>query len=80
MEKWEKALELLPKRINECEFRDEVYTMVDNIIGEKISEIETELEMSESDKFDDDVAWYDEIKEEMRFVLYDRISKWLKGE
>ena len=77
MEKWEKALELLPKRIKEYDFKDDVYTMVDNIIGEKISEIETELEMSESDIFDDDVAWYDEIKEDMRFVLYNRISKWL---
>jgi len=77
MEKWEKALDLLKKRVNECEFQDEVYTMVDDIIRTNISNIEEELGMSDDD-LDDDVAWYDEIMEDMRFVLYDRISKWLK--
>ena len=77
MTKWEKAQVLLYEKIRKCDFKDDVYTMVDNIIGEKISKVETELGMSDSDVFDDDVAWYDEIKEEMRFVLYDRISKWL---
>jgi hypothetical protein len=78
MEKWEKALDLLKKRVNECEFQDEVYTMVDDIIRTNISNIEEELGMSDDD-LDDDVAWYDEIMEDMRFVLYDRISKWLKA-
>ena len=79
MEKWEKALELLQKRVNECSFQDEVYTMVDDIIRSNISDIEEELEMSD-DELDDDVAWYDEIMEDMRFVLYDRIAKWLKSD
>lgn len=77
MTKWEKAQELLQKRINEYDFRDDVYTLVDNIISDKISEIETELDMSESDMFDDDVAWYDEIREDTKQVMYERISKWL---
>ena len=77
MEKWEKALDLLKKRVNECEFQDEVYTMVDDIIRTNISNIEEELGMSD-DELGDDVAWYDEVMEDMRFVLYDRISKWLK--
>lgn len=77
MEKWEKAQELLQKEINECDFSDEVYTMVDNIISDKIQNIENKLDMSDNDIFDDDVAWYDELKEDMRQVLYERISKWL---
>jgi len=77
MEKWEKALELLPKRINECEFQDEIYTMVDNIIRENISKIEEEVGITDDD-LDDGVAWYDEIIEDMRFVLYVRFVKWLK--
>lgn len=77
MTKWKKAQELLQKRINEYDFRDDVYTLVDNIVSDKISEIETELDMSESDMFDDDVAWYDEIREDMKQVMYERISKWL---
>ena len=77
MEKWEKAQELLQEKINKCDFKDEVYTMVDDIISNNIVDIEKELEMNESDILDDDVAWYDEIKEDMRQTLYERISKWL---
>lgn len=76
MEKWEKALELLEERVNNCEFRDEVYTMVDDIISNNICDIEKELGMSD-DLDEDGVAWYDEIMEDMRFVLYNRIAKWL---
>ena len=78
MEKWEKALELLEKRVKEYEFRDEVYTMVDNIISNNICDIQKELDITDND-LDDDVAWYDEIMEDMRFVLYDRIAEWLKS-
>lgn len=77
MEKWEKAQELLNDRINEHDFKDEVYTLVDDIISDNIIKIEKELDMSDNDILDDDVAWYDELKEDMRQVLYDRISKWL---
>jgi hypothetical protein len=76
MEKWEKAQEELKKKVNECEFQDEVYTMVDDIICTNISKIEEELEMTDED-LDDDVTWYDEIMEDMRSVLYKRIGKWL---
>lgn len=76
MEKWEKALELLEERVNNCEFRDEVYTMVGDIISNNICDIEKELGMSD-DSDEDGVAWYDEIMEDMRFVLYNRIAKWL---
>lgn len=78
MEKWEKALELLKKRVNECEFEDEVYEMVDGIIRINISDIEKELGITDED-LDDGVAWYDEIMEDMRMVLYGRISEWLEG-
>jgi hypothetical protein len=77
MEKWEKAVELLKEKINDCEFQDEVYTMVDDIIRTNISKIEEELEMTDDD-LDDDVAWYDDVMEDMRFVLYDRIANWIK--
>ena len=78
MEKWEKALELLEKRVKECEFQDEVYTMVGDIIRNNICDIEKELGMTDDD-LDDGVAWYDETMEDMRFVLYDRIGEWLKA-
>ena len=78
MEKWEKALELLKKRVNECEFEDEVYEMVDGIIRNNISGIEKELGITDED-LDDGVAWYDEIMEDMRMVLYGRISEWLES-
>jgi hypothetical protein len=54
------------------------YTMVNDIIYNNISKIEEELEMSDTDICDDDVAWYDDIMEDMRGVLYDRIVEWLK--
>ena len=77
MEKWEKALELLQKRVNECDFQDEVYTMVDNIIRTNISNIEKEVGLTDDDLDDTDgVAWYDEVMEDMRFVLYRRIKEW----
>ena len=77
MEKWEKALEMLQKRVNECDFQDEVYTMVDNIIRTNISNIEKEVGLTDDDLDDTDgVAWYDEVMEDMRFVLYRRIKEW----
>ena len=76
MEKWEKAVELLQKRVNECDFQDEIYTVVDNIIRNNISEIEKEVGIADDD-ISDDVAWYDEVMEDMRFVLYKRIREWL---
>lgn len=77
MEKWEKALELLQKRVNECDFQDEVYTMVDDIIRTNISNIEKEVGLTDDDLDDTDgVAWYDEVMEDMRFVLYRRIKEW----
>ena len=78
MEKWEKALDLLQKRVNECDFHDEVYTMVDDIIRSNISNIEKEVGITDDD-LDDDVAWYDEVMEDMRFVLYKRIGEWLNS-
>ena len=76
MEKWEKALELLEKRVKECDFQDEVCTMVDDIIRSNICDIEGELGIADDD-LDNGAAWYDEIMEDMRFVLYNRIAKWL---
>lgn len=80
MEKWEKALDLLQKRVNECDFQDEVYTMVDDIIRTNISNIEKEVGLTDDDLDDTDgVAWYDEVMEDMRFVLYKRIREWLNS-
>lgn len=79
MEKWEMASELLEERLKDCEFQDEVYTMVDDIIRTNISSIEKELGMTDDDFGGDDVTWYDELMEDMRSILYKRIGKWLNS-
>ena len=79
MEKWEMASELLEERLKDCEFQDEVYTMVDDIIRTNISNIEKELGMTDDDFGGDDVTWYDELMEDMRSILYNRIGKWLNS-
>ena len=76
MEKWEKAVSLLNKTTEEYEFQDDVYTMVDNIIKNSITDIEKKLGMYK-DALEDGVAWYDEVMDDMRHVLYDRIGEWL---
>lgn len=76
MKKWEKAQAMLAEKIKNHEFSDEFYTMVNDIIDNNIAKIERELDIDDGDMNDDGVAWYDDIIEDMRFDLYDRISKW----
>lgn len=76
MEKWEKAVSLLTKTTEEYEFQDDVYTMVDSIIKDNITDIEKKLGINDDD-LEDGVAWYDEVMDDMRDVLYDRIGEWL---
>ena len=76
MEKWEKAVSLLTKTTEEYEFQDDVYAMVDNIIKNSITDIEKKLGIIDDD-LEDGVAWYDEVMDDMRDVLYDRIGEWL---
>ena len=75
MENWQKAQELLEERVKNHVFNDEIQTMVNDIIHEKIAKIEQELDMGDGDIDKDGVAWYDSIMEDMRDDLYKRIER-----
>lgn len=77
MDKWIKAEELLKKAINECNIQDEVYTMAHDIIHDHISKIEKEVGLSDDDD-NDGTMWYDEIFDDMRSIIYEKIKKWLE--
>lgn len=77
MEKILEARKLLRRKVKEVNFEDDVYSMVHAKVGELINEVEDELGCPYEG---DDECWYDEVRDEMMYTLYDRIGKWLHKE
>ena len=73
---FETARQLLEEKVKSCDFEDEMYSLVFEKVGECINEVEDEL--GEIDD-DDDTMWYDEVREDMMQLLYDRIGEWLNN-
>ena len=73
---FETARQLLEEKVKSCGFEDEVYSLVFGKVSECINEVEDEL--GEIDD-DDDTMWYDEVREDMMQLLYDRIGEWLNN-
>ena len=77
MDKYERAEQLLKEKVEKCEFGDEVYTLVHNLVSICISEVETQVEGLHDEDESDDVEWYDFVHEDMMQILFKRIGKWL---
>ena len=69
-----KARKLLEEKVKSCDFEDEIYTLVFEKVSECIDKVEDEIGYIDDD---DDTMWYDEVREDMMEVLYDRIGEWL---
>ena len=75
----EDAVKLLEQKVQNANIEDEVYTLAHNLVSEKIQEVEKEL----GDDFDgdcDDTMWYDDVREDLMFAIYDKIRVWLNKE
>ena len=77
-EKWEKAEELLVKKVKETQIEDAVYELAFEKVGDLIKEVEKELGIDE-DEDDDGTRWYDELREEMMSMIYDKVRDFLEG-
>lgn len=77
MEKILEARKLLRRKAEEVNFEDDVYSMVHAKVGELINEVEDELGCPYEGN---DEYWYDEVRDEIMYTLYDRIGKGLRKE
>ena len=77
MEKILEARNLLRRKAEEVNFEDDVYSMVHDKVSELIEEVENGLGCPYEDDYE---CWYDEIRDEIMYTLYDRIGKWLHKE
>ena len=75
MEKIEKARTLLEEKVNSVHFEDDMYTLVFDKVSELINEVGDEL--GSIDDTDDDVCWYDDVRDDMMMLLFDRIREWI---
>ena len=75
MAKKDKAVKLLAKKVEDVNFEDEVYTLVFEMVTNIINDVEKEL--GDIDEENADECWYDDVREEMMDILYDRIGSWL---
>jgi len=67
----------LRRKAEEVDFEDDVYSMVHDKVSELIEEVENELGCPYEDDYE---CWYDEVRDEIMYILYDRIGKWLHKE
>lgn len=78
MDKQQKAEQLLEEKVRKCEFSDEFYTLVNDLVDDCISEVEAEVDgLCDDDEEGDETMWYDFVHEDMVLILCDRIKEWL---
>lgn len=78
MDRQQKAEQLLEEKVRKCEFSDEFYTLVNDLVDECISEVEEEVDgLCDDDGEGDETMWYDFVHEDMVLILCERIKEWL---